>query len=182
MLIFSTVLLQNVIFIYIYKYIQMCFFHSQCDCTKTLISYTREPGRIKGSFLNSHPPCFLNLKPYWVHISTRPCWFFFRSLVDIPLNSLHFCSKVFVLISPSSLLAKITNTFYENVKEKRKKNIPHIWPVFWYLQLHQQTKRIIENSPSRQQECDNTSKSAKAGSWQLGLTLRMPHCARTSLK
>lgn len=121
----------------------MCFFHSQCDCTKTLSSYTREPGRIKGSFLNSHPPCFLNLKPYWVHISTRPCCFF-RSLVDIPLNSLHFCSKVFVLISPSSLLAKITNTFYENVKGKRKKKHSPYMAGFWYLQLHQQTKRIRE--------------------------------------
>lgn len=158
----------------------MCFFYSQCDCTKTLSSYTREPGRIKGSFLNSHPPCFLNLKPYWVHISTGPCWFF-RSLVDIPLNSVHFCSKVFVLISPSSVLAKITNTFDENVKGKRKKNIPHIWPVFGtYNCISRQ--RGLENSPSRQQECDNTSNSAKAGSRQLGLTLRMPDCARTSLK
>lgn len=92
--------------------------------------------------------------------------------VDIPLNSLRFCSNAFALVSPISLLAKITNTFYEKVKWKRK-NISHIWPVFGtYNCISRQTG--LENSPTRQQECDNASKSAKAGNRQLGFTLQMP--------
>lgn len=68
---------------------------------------------------------------------------------------------MFALVSLISLLAKITNTFYEKVKWKRK-NILHIWMVFGtYNCISRQ--RGLENSPTRQQECDNTSKSAKAG-------------------
>lgn len=55
----------------------------------------------------------------------------------------------------------MTNTFYEKVKWKRK-NIPHIWPFFGtYNCISRQ--RGLENNPTRQQECDNMSKSAEAG-------------------
>lgn len=166
MLIFSTVLPQNVSFL---KNKFRCVFFTANVIVQKLLARTHESqGGSRGAFQS-------RTHQYWVHISTRSCCFFSLSCnrhVDIPLNSLHFCSNAFARVSPISLLAKITNTFYEKVKWKRK-NISHIWPVFGtYNCISRQ--RGLENSPTRQQECDNASKSAKAGNRQLGFTLQMP--------